>query len=61
MGLSLRQAVMWGISNRLIIAGLNQESVRAVPRHNHSQGHLVLEGSFSFPQPSQSPPAPLQT
>lgn len=61
MGLSLKQAVMWGISNRLIIAGLNQESVRAeVPRHNHCQGHLVLEGSFPFPQPSQSPPAPLQ-
>lgn len=47
MGLGLRQAVMWGISNRLIIAGPNQESVRAeVPRHNHNQGHLVLEGSF---------------
>lgn len=47
MGLGLRQAVMWGTSNRLLIAGSNQESVRAeVPRHNHNQGYLALEGSF---------------
>lgn len=53
MGLGLRQALMWGISNRLITAGSNQESVRdQIPRHNCSQDHLVLEGSFPFPRPS---------